>query len=37
MFSYIFSCNVQVELLSSVKMGDDVCRIKITQGIVQEG
>lgn len=31
MFSYIFSCNVQVELLSSVKMGDDDCRIKITQ------
>lgn len=31
MFSYIFSCEVQVELMSSVKMGDNVCRIKIIQ------
>ena len=29
MFQYIFDKEVQVELLSSVKMGDENCRIKI--------
>lgn len=29
MFQYIFDKEVQVELLSSVKMGDETCRIKI--------
>ena len=29
MFQYIFDKEVQVELLSSVKMGDEACRIKI--------
>ena len=29
MFEYIFSKDVQVELLTSVKMGDENCRIRI--------
>ena len=31
MFENIFGTEVQVELLSSVKMGDDNCRIRIMQ------
>ncbi len=32
MFEYIFGKKVEAELLSSVKQGDSVCRIKITLG-----
>ena len=30
MFEYIFSRAVEVELLNSVKIGDDICKIRIT-------
>lgn len=30
LFEKAFSCNVDVELLKSIKMGDDVCLMKIT-------
>ena len=31
MFQYIFDKEVQVELLSSIKMGDDNCKIRISK------
>lgn len=36
MFENIFGTEVQVELLSSVKMGDDNCRIRIMKAVLSE-